>query len=230
MTFESTLAESVRTLQALSAIRSEIDAAGRLIVDTLRHDKKLLICGNGGSAAEAGHFSTELVGRYQKNRSSLPAIALSADGSLVTCIGNDYGFDQVFARQVRALGRRGDALVLISTSGRSANLLRAAEGEMHSIDAFYPRLLAQIKPEGVEEAIAAVGYAWGSEQQHRDRIKQILRWAPSFFETVARTIDQKTGRYYVCQVCGSTVNTVPAGACPICKSASTNYRGIEPPA
>jgi len=82
----------------------------------------------------------------------------------------------------------------------------------------------------VEEAIAAVGYAWGSEQQHRDRIKQILRWAPSFFETVARTIDQKTGRYYVCQVCGSTVNTVPAGACPICKSASTNYRGIEPPA
>lgn len=118
----------------------------------------------------------------------------------------------------------------LRTTGTRDNLLRAAEGEMHSIDAFYPRLQAQIKPEGVEEAIAAVGYAWASEQQHRDRIKQILRWAPSFFETVARTIDQKTGRYYVCQVCGSTVNAIPAGTCPICKSASTNYRGIEPPA
>ena len=103
-------------------------------------------------------------------------------------------------------------------------------GTVPNIIVVNPRLQAQIKPEGVEEAIAAVGYAWASEQQHRDRIKQILRWAPSFFETVARTIDQKTGRYFVCQVCGSTVNAIPAGTCPICKSASTNYRGIEPPA
>lgn len=117
----------------------------------------------------------------------------------------------------------------LRTAGTRDNLLRAAEGEMHSIDAFYPRLLAQIKPEGVEDAISAVGYAWASEQQHRDRIKQILRWTPSFFETVSRTIDQKTGRYFVCQVCGSTVNVIPASTCPICKFPSTQYRGIEPP-
>lgn len=125
MTFEASLAESVRTLQALSSIRPAIDEAARLILDTLRHDKKLLICGNGGSAAEAAHFSTELVGRYQKNRASLPAIALSSDGSLVTCIGNDYGYDQVFARQIAGLARPGDLVVALTSSGNSANIVAA---------------------------------------------------------------------------------------------------------
>lgn len=125
MTFEASLAESVRTLQALPSIRPAIDEAARLILDTLRHDKKLLICGNGGSAAEAAHFSTELVGRYQKNRASLPAIALSSDGSLVTCIGNDYGYDQVFARQIAGLARPGDLVVALTSSGNSGNIIAA---------------------------------------------------------------------------------------------------------
>ena len=123
MTFEASLTESVRTLQALASLRPAIDTAGRLIVETLRHDKKLLICGNGGSAAEAGHFSTELVGRYQKTRSSLPAIALSADGSLLTCIGNDFGYEQVFSRQITGLAHPGDLVVVLSSSGNSANIL-----------------------------------------------------------------------------------------------------------
>ena len=110
------------------------------------------------------------------------------------------------------------------------NLLRAAEGEMHSIDAFYPKLLERLKPEGHEDAMKAVNYAWSSEQQHRDKIKQILRWAPTFFEKVARTIDEKTGRYFICQTCGSTVNAVPAGTCPICRFPATQYRSVEPPA
>ncbi len=125
MTFEASLAESTRTLQALATIRPAIDAAGKLILDTLRHDKKLLICGNGGSAAEAGHFSTELVGRYQKNRAALPAIALSADGSLLTCIGNDYGYDQVFSRQLAGLAHPGDLVVVLTSSGNSGNILAA---------------------------------------------------------------------------------------------------------
>lgn len=125
MTFEASLAESVRTLQALAEIRPAIDTAGRLILETLRHDKKLLICGNGGSAAEAGHFSTELVGRYQKNRAALPAIALSADGSLLTCIGNDYGYDQVFSRQLSGLAQPGDLLVVLTSSGNSGNIIAA---------------------------------------------------------------------------------------------------------
>ncbi len=125
MTFEASLAESVRTLQALSTIRPAIDQAGQMIVETLKHDKKLLVCGNGGSAAEAAHFSTELVGRYQKNRASLPAIALSADGSLVTCIGNDYGYDQVFSRQITGLAHPGDLVVVLTSSGNSANIVAA---------------------------------------------------------------------------------------------------------
>jgi len=125
MTFEASLAESVKTLQALSTLRPAIDRAGQMILATLQRGGKLLIAGNGGSAAEAAHFATELVGRYQKNRRALPAVALSSDGSLITCIGNDYGFDQVFARQLAGLAKPGDLVVLLTSSGNSANILAA---------------------------------------------------------------------------------------------------------
>ena len=135
MTFEASLAESVKTLQSLSQIRPAIDRAGSMILATLQRGGKLLIAGNGGSAAEAAHFSTELVGRYQKNRRALPAIALAADGSLVTCIGNDYGFDQVFSRQISGLGRPGDLVVVLTSSGNSANILAAlAEAKKLGLD------------------------------------------------------------------------------------------------
>lgn len=127
MTFDASLAETVRTLQALTTIEPAIRRAGDMIVETLRRGGKLLICGNGGSAAEAGHFSTELVGRYAKTRRSLPAIALSADGSLVTCIGNDFGYDQVFARQVAGLAKPGDLVVVLTSSGNSGNILLALQ-------------------------------------------------------------------------------------------------------
>lgn len=92
---------------------------------TLRRGGKLLICGNGGSAAEAAHFATELVGRYAKTRRSLPAVALSSDGSLLSCIGNDFGYDQVFARQVAGLAQTGDLLVVLTSSGNSVNIIAA---------------------------------------------------------------------------------------------------------
>lgn len=127
MSFDSSLTQTVQTLQALTQIRAEIDRAGELILETLKAGRKLLICGNGGSAAEASHFATELTGRYFKDRRSLPAIALNADGSLVTCIGNDHGFDQVFARQIAGLAQPGDLVVVITSSGNSANILAALE-------------------------------------------------------------------------------------------------------
>ena len=123
--FEASLTDTVRTLQSLSEIRTEIDRAGTMILATLRRGGKLLICGNGGSAAEAAHFSTELVGRYAKDRRALPAIALSADGSLLTCVGNDYGYEHAFSRQVAGLARPGDLLIVLTTSGNSANILAA---------------------------------------------------------------------------------------------------------
>lgn len=102
-----------------------VERAGRLIVDSMRAGGKLMACGNGGSAADAQHFVAELLGRMGPERQSLPAITLSVDPSAVTAIGNDYGYDNVFARQVEGLGRRGDVLLAISTSGRSPNVLRA---------------------------------------------------------------------------------------------------------
>ena len=125
MTFEISLAETLRTFQALTTIRSAIDRAGNLILATLRRGGKLLICGNGGSAAEAAHFATELVGRYAKTRRALPAIALSADGPLLSCIGNDFGFEQVFARQIAGLAQPGDLVVALTSSGHSPNILAA---------------------------------------------------------------------------------------------------------
>jgi D-sedoheptulose 7-phosphate isomerase len=127
MTFDDSLAETTRTLQALGQIRAAIDQAGQLILQTLRGGGKLLVCGNGGSAAEASHFATELVGRYAKSRRPLPAVALSSDGSLLSCIGNDFGFEQAFARQVAGLGRPGDLVVAITSSGNSANIVAALQ-------------------------------------------------------------------------------------------------------
>jgi D-sedoheptulose 7-phosphate isomerase len=125
MDFDPALDETVRTLRSLTALRAEIGRAGEMILGTLQRGGKLLIAGNGGSAAEAAHFATELVGRYRQNRRSLPAIALSSDGSLVTCIGNDFGYEQVFARQLGGLAQPGDLAVLISSTGNSPNIVAA---------------------------------------------------------------------------------------------------------
>ncbi len=103
----------------------ELERAIDLIAGALREGRKLLLFGNGGSAADAQHIAAELVGRFMRERRGLPAIALTTDTSALTAISNDYGFDDVFARQVLALGARGDVAIAISTSGRSANVLRA---------------------------------------------------------------------------------------------------------
>jgi D-sedoheptulose 7-phosphate isomerase len=101
--------------------------AGGAIVSALRQGRKLLLFGNGGSAADAQHLAAEFVGHYVTERAPLPAIALTTDSSVLTAIGNDYGFDEIFARQVRALGRSGDVAIAISTSGRSRNVILAVE-------------------------------------------------------------------------------------------------------
>jgi D-sedoheptulose 7-phosphate isomerase len=103
----------------------EVDALARWTADLILAGSRLLICGNGGSAAEAQHFATELVGRYRAERRPLPALALPADGTLLTCICNDYSADAIFARQVAGLGQPGDLLVALTTSGKSRNVLAA---------------------------------------------------------------------------------------------------------
>lgn len=104
---------------------TEVVAIGRLLWERLEKGGKILVAGNGGSAADAQHFAAELIGRYLVERRSLAAIALTTDTSILTAVGNDYGYDQVFSRQVEGLGREGDVFIAISTSGNSENLVRA---------------------------------------------------------------------------------------------------------
>jgi D-sedoheptulose 7-phosphate isomerase len=104
-----------------------IAAAANLIAATLLQNGKILVCGNGGSAADAQHFSSEMLNRFESERPGLPAVALTADGSTLTSIANDYRFDAVFAKQIRALGAAGDSLLAISTSGESANVVAAID-------------------------------------------------------------------------------------------------------
>lgn len=113
-------------------LADSIAKAGAMLIDCLTAGHKVLICGNGGSAADAQHFAAELTGRFIRERRGLPAIALTTDSSALTAIGNDYGFDRIFARQVEALARPGDVLVAISTSGNSANIIEAIKAAGNS--------------------------------------------------------------------------------------------------
>jgi D-sedoheptulose 7-phosphate isomerase len=106
-------------------LMAEVEEAGGLIKMTLVSGAKILLCGNGGSAADAQHWAAEFVGRFQKERKAMPAIALTTDTSILTAIANDYGYDKIFSRQVEALGQKGDVLIAISTSGNSANVVNA---------------------------------------------------------------------------------------------------------
>jgi len=117
---------SIATKQAArDPLLDPIDRAADLLVKSLRQGNKVLSCGNGGSAADAQHFSSELLNRFDKDRPSLPAIALTTDSSTVTSIANDYHYDQIFAKQISSLGQPGDILLAISTSGNSANIITA---------------------------------------------------------------------------------------------------------
>jgi D-sedoheptulose 7-phosphate isomerase len=121
------LAELAAPLAALDRDAARLDRWGRRLARVLLGGGRLLAAGNGGSASQAAHLTSELVGRYRDDRPPFSAIALCAEGSAVTAIGNDYGIGEVFARQVRGHGRPGDVLVTLSTSGRSANVLAAVE-------------------------------------------------------------------------------------------------------
>lgn len=119
-------AESIATKQtSAEALAESIAAAGRVMSDALLSDGKILSCGNGGSAADAQHFSSELLNRFEMERPGLPAVALTTDASTVTSISNDYSYEEIFSKQVRALGKPQDVLLGISTSGNSENVIRA---------------------------------------------------------------------------------------------------------
>lgn len=113
--------------RSMEELSPQIAKAAELIIGAYKNGKKLLLCGNGGSAADAQHIAAEFIGRFKKERKGLPAIALTTDTSILTSVANDYWYDLLFARQVEALGDKGDVLIGISTSGNSRNIIRAVE-------------------------------------------------------------------------------------------------------
>lgn len=125
--YRDALEQAVKVLSSLHSLEEQLRIAAGWCVEAFRSGHKLLACGNGGSASEAQHLVGEVVGRYKKNRPPLPAIALNSDSTLLTCIGNDYEFGEIFSRQVEGLGKAGDVLLVFTTSGNSPNILAALD-------------------------------------------------------------------------------------------------------
>jgi D-sedoheptulose 7-phosphate isomerase len=125
--FAQSLHEAQETFQALAALEPEVVAVAEAVLASLKSGGKLLFCGNGGSAADSAHIATEFTCRFMGDRRPYPGISLTADGGLLTAIGNDYAFQDVFSRQVRAYGKQGDVLIALSSSGKSRNILSAIE-------------------------------------------------------------------------------------------------------
>jgi|SRR3989344_2602236 len=127
-TIKNSIQESIETKQKVAtSLTTQIEKSAKIIIDAIKKGKKVLVCGNGGSAGDAQHFAAELVGRFEKERKALPSIALNTNVSTLTALGNDYGYEEVFARQVDAFGQEGDIFVGISTSGKSPNVLKAID-------------------------------------------------------------------------------------------------------
>ena len=121
------LHDAAKSLESIFDLEEEVEKAASAIAGSLRAGNKILACGNGGSAADAADFCTEFACRFMQDRRPYPAINLAQGGSLITATGNDYGFEEIFARQVAAFGKAGDVLIAITTSGKSANIRRALE-------------------------------------------------------------------------------------------------------
>jgi D-sedoheptulose 7-phosphate isomerase len=144
-------------LDAADALAPAIARAADMLTECLLADGKILACGNGGSASDAQHFAAEMIGRFERDRPELPALALSTDTSILTAVANDYAFEQVFAKQVRALGARGDVLVAISTSGNSGNVVAA-------VDAAHEREMRVVALTG--KGGGRIGAMLGAEDSH----------------------------------------------------------------
>lgn len=125
--FQKHSSELKQVLEHVEEFHEQIEMVVQQLKEAFKKGGKVLIAGNGGSAAEAQHFSDEMVGRYKTDRIAYPVVALTADGAVLTCIGNDFGFEEIFARQVRALGSEGDIFIGLSTSGESKNIIAAAK-------------------------------------------------------------------------------------------------------
>jgi rubrerythrin len=136
-------------------------------------------------------------------------------------------FEKVLARLGVELAPLAESRILVESTQK--NLITAASKELNDVKIFYPATLKDLKPEGFQDAITMTTWAWETEKEHLDILEPILKWTPDYFDQVARKIENSTGQYFVCQICGSTAVKIPPERCPICKLPSENYRKIEAP-
>jgi D-sedoheptulose 7-phosphate isomerase len=173
MPIDGYLDSHIQVVQAMRAQAALLEAIAAKIVDTLRKGGKLLLCGNGGSAADAQHVAAEFVGRYRRNRRALAAIALTTDTSILTAVGNDFDYADVFSRQVEALAKPGDLVIGISTSGKSPNVIKALEAARRLGAATLAFTRA-----GGEPLVSLADQAFAAPSQDTPRVQEahILAW------------------------------------------------------
>lgn len=136
-------------------------------------------------------------------------------------------FEKVLARLGVEIAPLAESQIIVESTQK--NLIKAASNELNDVKVFYPEKLKDLKPEGFQDAITITTWAWETEKEHLDILEPILKWTPDYFEQVATKIENSTGQYFVCQICGSTAVKIPPERCPICKFPSENYRRIEAP-
>ncbi len=134
-------------------------------------------------------------------------------------------FEKVLARLGIEIAPLAESQILVESTQK--NLIKAASNELNDIKVFYPEMLKDLKPEGFQDAVTVTTWAWETEKEHLDILQPILKWTPDYFEAVATKIENSTGQYFVCQICGSTALKIPPNRCPVCKFPSDNYRKIE---
>lgn len=156
-----------------------------------------------------------------------PGIAYMFTALATAELIHGQNFEKILARLGVEITPPADLKIQVGSTQN--NLIKAATDEIDSVNVFYPGILKELRPEGLQDAITTTTYAWETEKQHIDILKSIQTWTPDHFEAVAKRIEDETGEYFVCQICGGTVTKFPKGKCPICKFPSENFRKIEPP-
>ena len=183
--FKTEFTAHQRCFDRLAQIKAQVDAIGHKLAGVITDGGKILVCGNGGSAADAQHFAAEVVGRLVTDRPAAPAMALTTDSSILTAIANDYGYDTVFARQVAALAQPGDALIGISTSGHSPNVIKAVD-QARALHCFTIALTGSNGGNLAPAADAAVTVLSNSTQRIQEAHIFILHcWAMAIEEAVS---------------------------------------------
>ena len=162
----TTLSNLISTL--VSEHGDTFSQCAKVIGDSLKNENTIFWCGNGGSAAESSHLAVELIGRFKNNRRSLPSLSLNADTAAITCIANDFGYDEVFARQLEGIGKKGDVLVVLSTSGKSENILKVLQ-KAKGMGIISIALLGK----GGGQAVVLSDYAIVIESEETARIQEI---------------------------------------------------------